>query len=259
MKCEIIKDLLSNYIDGLTSEETNAEIRKHLDDCGDCHETYEKMSAIIPQEIVSDDKNIDFLKKLKRKIRRKTIIATASTCIVILTGFFIFAKNYDIPLPFDTNRMSVEIFTAAVITDKNGKISWQDKDKAISRGLITEDYDREMDLVRIAYKGINNISSCSRGRDINRNGENIRVIYFCYSKTLWDSLFIDGDLTGYSESGSFYGTDEYGDSFYSIDYEPQMREIYYLPIRNLHEIDNLSDEDFDNLKEKADLIWSGVI
>ena len=32
MKCSIVKELLSNYADGLTSEETAGDIRKHLED-----------------------------------------------------------------------------------------------------------------------------------------------------------------------------------------------------------------------------------
>ena len=36
MKCYIVKDLLPGYIDGLTCEETNAEIREHLKGCQDC-------------------------------------------------------------------------------------------------------------------------------------------------------------------------------------------------------------------------------
>ena len=33
MKCEMIRDLLPLYIDGLTSEESNKEIDKHLKTC----------------------------------------------------------------------------------------------------------------------------------------------------------------------------------------------------------------------------------
>ena len=32
MKCEIVRDLLPSYIDGLTSSVTNEEIEKHLDE-----------------------------------------------------------------------------------------------------------------------------------------------------------------------------------------------------------------------------------
>lgn len=84
------------------------------------------------------------------------------------------------------------------------------------------------------------------------------MVYYCYTKTLWNSLFIDSDLMGYSESGSSFGSELYGDCYESGHYEPQMKEIYYLPIRNLERIDRLSDEEFDQLREKCDLIWRGI-
>ena len=36
MKCYVVKDLLPYYIDGLSSEEVNAEIKEHLESCADC-------------------------------------------------------------------------------------------------------------------------------------------------------------------------------------------------------------------------------
>ena len=38
MKCEIIRDLLPSYVDGLTSGESDRAIEEHLRDCGDCRE-----------------------------------------------------------------------------------------------------------------------------------------------------------------------------------------------------------------------------
>ena len=43
--CEIIRDLMPMYADGLTSETTNREIRVHLEECGTCREMYERMKA----------------------------------------------------------------------------------------------------------------------------------------------------------------------------------------------------------------------
>lgn len=257
MNCSIVKDLLSNYIDGLCSEDTNGEIRKHLKDCHDCQTVYEKMSAVIPQAPEPNDKSIDFLKKLKVRMFRRNVIVAISTGLVLITGFFIFAKNYEIPLPFDANRMLVEEFKAAVITGEDGTISLESIDPGLLGDIIPEDSSNVIDAVRLAYRGINHISGYSSGRTINRNGEKVRVIYYCYTKTLWDSLFIDSDLLEYSESGSAYGSDIY--DYESRDYKPQMKEIYYLPMVNLYKIDNLSDEEYDKLREKCELIWSGVI
>ena len=41
MKCEIIRDLLPLYIDGLTSIESNQEIEKHLKNCEECQKYYQ--------------------------------------------------------------------------------------------------------------------------------------------------------------------------------------------------------------------------
>ena len=36
MKCDVVQDLLPSYADGLTSEESNREIEKHLKTCEKC-------------------------------------------------------------------------------------------------------------------------------------------------------------------------------------------------------------------------------
>ena len=45
MKCEMIRDLLPLYIDGLTSKESNQEIEKHLKNCEECQKYYQEMTG----------------------------------------------------------------------------------------------------------------------------------------------------------------------------------------------------------------------
>ena len=40
--CKIVQDLLPNYIENLTSEETNIFIEEHLNTCSNCKNIYEK-------------------------------------------------------------------------------------------------------------------------------------------------------------------------------------------------------------------------
>lgn len=255
MKCCIVKDLLPNYIDGLTNEETNEEINAHLDTCADCRAVYEKMTAVTPQEIPAEDKNIDFLKKLKAKMLRRNIIAAAAICIVLLVSFVIFANNYEIPLPFDTYRMSVEFVPHAVVTNEDGKTLW------VGLNYVEPDeYSRVINVLTRISRGINGISEMSYGRTIKREGGEVRVVYYYYSKTLWNSLFVDPDLQEYSESGMSTGTDMYGDWFDSADPAPQMIEVYYLPVKELYDkMESLTDEEYDRLRENRMLVWSGII
>lgn len=255
MKCNIVRDLLPNYIDGLTSEETNEEVKKHLEDCFECHAVYDKMAAATPQEIPLEEKDINFLKQLKKRLLRRNMMIAISACIVVFAAFFIFAHSYEIPLPFDSYRMSVELIPHAVVTNEDGKTSWEDL-----KYVEPDEYNSVINVLTRVSRGINGISEESTGRTINRNGEEVRVVYYCYSKTLWNSLFIDSDLQEYSESGTSTGTDMYGDSFQSVDYEPQRIEVYYFPVRDLYDkMEKLSDEKYDQCKENLMLVWSGVI
>ena len=44
LSCEVVRDLLPSYIDGLTSEETSRLIRAHLDGCEACRGIHREMT-----------------------------------------------------------------------------------------------------------------------------------------------------------------------------------------------------------------------
>ena len=41
--CKIVQDLLPNYIENLTNEETNKFIDEHLKECNECQKIFENM------------------------------------------------------------------------------------------------------------------------------------------------------------------------------------------------------------------------
>lgn len=196
---------------------------------------------------------------LFKKSKRKKCSICLLFCLVLLAGFFVFAHAYQIPLPFDSYRMSIEAIPSAVVVGKDGRTSWVELKSAMDHGLVSDNDKNVINVLNRNYQGINGISESSVGRTVKRDDNNVRVVYYCYTKSIWDSLFIDSDLQIYSESGRSTGTDIYGDNYQSMDYKPQMVEIYYLPRRNLYEIDRLSDVEYDRLKENCELIWNGII
>lgn len=263
MKCYIVKDLLPNYIDGLTGREATEDIKKHLENCEDCRAVCEQMSASIPPETHPEQKSIDFLKKLQTAARwkyAKTALLACVLLIVFLAGFTVFANNYDIPIPYDPDHMSVEIYQAAPITNEKNFFHWTDLDLLDfenKKEVLSGTYET-IDMIRLTCHGVDRTADVrSNGRTIYRNGEKTRVIYYCSTKTLWDILFYKDN--GHSDNGYTSGGDIYGGSDYQEAYEPEMREIYYLPMRNMDRLDKLSDEEFDALREKATPVWSGVI
>ena len=83
--CEVIRDLLPSYIDELTSEVTNQVIRDHLEDCEDCRARYDSMHAAeeMPQPDRQEKKEIDFLKKNKKRNRRIIFGSIAGAVVLI--------------------------------------------------------------------------------------------------------------------------------------------------------------------------------
>ena len=84
--CKIIQDLLPNYIEKLTNEETNQYIKNHLENCKECETIYENMKNKLELDNEKADKReIKFLKKYRNKLR---ILKTA-----LLIIFIIFATS----------------------------------------------------------------------------------------------------------------------------------------------------------------------
>lgn len=258
MKCYIVKDLLPNYIDKLTNEDINVEINTHLKECSNCRIVYEHMLSTNMQAILPDDKDIDFLKKLKSIIQRKYATIILLTCIILIS-FMIFSKNYDIPVSYDKEHMGTETYQAVEIVNPHGSTQWDDVDSLdfeTTKIIISQGYN-PINLIRLVRKEASGDESInSYGRTISRNGQEVRVVYYCYTQPLWNQLFL------YKKEGlstQITTGDIYGDSLYHKNYNPQIREIYYLPIKNMDRLEKLSDDEFDAQREKAILVWRGTI
>ena len=68
LTCEIVKDLLPLYVDGMASDVSNKSIARHLEQCAKCRDIYQDMAFHLetetPSTEVSDVKR--FLKKTKK-------------------------------------------------------------------------------------------------------------------------------------------------------------------------------------------------
>lgn len=68
-ECKIVQDLLPNYVDGLTNEETNKYIEEHIKECTECTEILAKYAKKINVKIGEKDKKIvKILKKYNNKM-----------------------------------------------------------------------------------------------------------------------------------------------------------------------------------------------
>ena len=90
--CEMIQDLLPSYIDELTSDVTNREMEAHMMECEQCKNVLEQMKAPDMEDTEKEVKEIDFLKKTKKKHQKNIILCVAIVWAIAVMIFF--ARNY---------------------------------------------------------------------------------------------------------------------------------------------------------------------
>ena len=90
--CKIVQDLLPNYIENLTSKETNNFIEEHLKECKECKEIYENMVKNTQiNNIENNKKEAKYFKKFNNKLKSLKI----SIIIIIAIVLIIFAFAYN--------------------------------------------------------------------------------------------------------------------------------------------------------------------
>lgn len=98
--CDIIKDLLPLYVEGLASEKSKAAVEEHLEACEDCKKMYREMKKPEPKVHYNREPAESFrryVKKEKRKLGIKTavvmaviILAVGAVRVFLLGGAFAF-------------------------------------------------------------------------------------------------------------------------------------------------------------------------
>ena len=92
LECEIVRDLLPNYIEKLTSEKTSKFIKEHLETCEECRKIYESMNVDLN---IKENGDIDNKKKVKifKKVNKRIKILQAIIIAIIVIYLGIYAKN----------------------------------------------------------------------------------------------------------------------------------------------------------------------
>ena len=83
--CKIVQDLLPNYIENLTNEETNKFIEEHLKTCDECKIIYDNMKKDLNVvNTTKEKKKVKFLKQYRNKLRILEIII-----LIIVIAFIV--------------------------------------------------------------------------------------------------------------------------------------------------------------------------
>lgn len=91
-ECEIVQDLLFSYNDGILSASSKELVEEHLKGCNKCKKVLEEIQK--DSKEVVNKKEIDYLKKIKKKMKTKSIwIIVISIILAILLIFNILVYN----------------------------------------------------------------------------------------------------------------------------------------------------------------------
>ncbi len=124
--CEMVRDLMPLYLEGLTSDETNREIEKHIQDCELCKALFQDMHSEIVCEKANDakvdEKEINYLKKIRKNTHKKIFVGIVGAILILILSLSV--KLYIIGYPieaYDVSNMKLEgdTFVCAVQLDNN--------------------------------------------------------------------------------------------------------------------------------------------
>ena len=108
LPCAIVEDLLPAYVEGLTSAETTAAVEAHLASCPACAAKRAAMGTEegpSPEEAEETAREVDYLKAVRRRSRRRVAAAILCTVLVLLLGFA--AKIFVIGEPLGPTGVTV--------------------------------------------------------------------------------------------------------------------------------------------------------
>ena len=92
-ECDIVKDLLFSYDEGILSNASKEFVENHLKDCDNCKKILDEIKK---QNNNCNLNEIDFLKKIKQKINKKNILLaiTSMFLIIIIVIVLIYLASY---------------------------------------------------------------------------------------------------------------------------------------------------------------------
>lgn len=88
-ECQIVQDLLLGYVDNTLNDESKKLVEKHLDSCEKCKERLQDIRKDIEENENTQKKEIDYLKKVRRKSRIKAIFIALGIILLIAIIFYV--------------------------------------------------------------------------------------------------------------------------------------------------------------------------
>ena len=217
LTCAVVGDLLPAYAEGLTAPETNDAVERHLSACPDCAAKLAAMRAPEPErEPEETAKEVDYLKKVKRRGRLRVALAILLTLAALLGALA--AKVFLIGSPADARAMAMGLWAdggtlrveVASVSSGNTYWGWRTEtaDGIVTitarEGLVSPFHHTASSKLSVPLDGVEEVYLC--GQLIWQEGETItpavQALYEARTPYIGDNSAVGALLR---ELGRWYG------------------------------------------------------
>lgn len=94
MNCDVIKDLMPSYLDGICSEASKELVELHILQCTSCKELLKQMQETEFVTQKSDREQINHMRKIKLTFAKKNIMILGLLCAFVLIGMVMMMRQY---------------------------------------------------------------------------------------------------------------------------------------------------------------------
>ena len=141
--CEVVRDLIPIYIDGVCSEASADVVEGHIKECTQCKEYLNKFNDTQEMEVqlneLEEKQKLDSLKKVKKKMKIKTILAVLGAIIasnilmgVVVCGIFV-GMFYSAKVETHTDVSKYEKYIGKNLSNDEVLLDTGDKKRAKKR------------------------------------------------------------------------------------------------------------------------------
>ena len=88
-ECKIVQDLLLGYVDDVLNEESKKVVEKHLSECDICQKRLNEIRQDIEKNEITQEKEIDYLKKIRIKSKLKSIGMAIGIILIFLLCIYL--------------------------------------------------------------------------------------------------------------------------------------------------------------------------
>lgn len=99
INCEIVRDLIPSYVDGICSQSSKEAVEEHVKSCGECRESLETLRRTAIGGDKAAQGELDLMKKVKRHFVRKSLLTVGAMALALL----LFGNLFDLELWYKEN------------------------------------------------------------------------------------------------------------------------------------------------------------